>query len=91
MTEKRTGLVLSGGGARGAYEAGVLGYLFEHVYPRLGAGFEFDIISGTSVGAVHAAITAATASPFGFSSGSSLVRFSRLERESFPLALRSGG
>ena len=60
MTEKRTGLVLSGGGARGAYEAGGLGYLFEHVYPRLGAGFEFDIISGTSVGAVHAAFTAAT-------------------------------
>lgn len=60
MTEKRTGLVLSGGGARGAYEAGVLAYLFEHVYPRVGPAFEFDVISGTSVGAVHAAFTAAT-------------------------------
>ena len=52
--------MLSGGGARGAYEAGVLGHLFEHVYPQLGPDFEFDVISGTSVGAVHAAFTAAT-------------------------------
>ena len=52
--------MLSGGGARGAYEAGVLGHLFEHVYPQLGPDFEFDVISGTSVGAIHAAFTAAT-------------------------------
>lgn len=56
----RRALVLAGGGARGAYEAGVLAHLFEHVYPRLPAGFEFDIVSGTSVGAVHAAYLAAT-------------------------------
>jgi len=53
--------VLSGGGARGAYEAGVLAHLFEHVYPRLPPGFEFDVVSGTSVGAVHAAYLAASA------------------------------
>ena len=58
--EARTGLVLSGGGARGAYEAGVLAHLFENVYPQLGPDFEFDVISGTSVGAIHAAFTAAT-------------------------------
>ena len=56
----RCALVLAGGGARGAYEAGVLAHLFEHVYPRLPDGFEFDIVSGTSVGAVHAAYLAAT-------------------------------
>ena len=56
----RTALVLSGGGARGAYEAGVLAHLFERVYPRLGPDFEFDIVSGTSVGAIHAAFTAAS-------------------------------
>ena len=54
-------LVLSGGGARGAYEAGVLAHLFEHIVPRLSRGFEFDLLSGTSVGAIHAAFTAATA------------------------------
>lgn len=56
----RRALVLAGGGARGAYEAGVLSYVFEHVYPRLPVGFEFDIFSGTSVGAVHASFVAST-------------------------------
>jgi len=55
----RAGLVLSGGGARGAYEAGVLSYLYERVYPEL-PGFEFDVASGTSVGAIHAAYTLAS-------------------------------
>jgi NTE family protein len=54
-------LVLSGGGARGAYEAGVLSYLFESIYPELPRDFEFDVVSGTSVGAIHAAYVAATA------------------------------
>lgn len=45
-------IVLAGGGARGAYEAGVLGYLYgefakRHALPRL------DVISGTSVGAIN--------------------------------------
>ncbi len=59
--QRRVGLVLSGGGARGAYEAGVLSHLFEEVYPKLPPGFEFDVISGTSVGAIHAAYLAASA------------------------------
>jgi NTE family protein len=58
---RRVALVLSGGGARGAYEAGVLSYLLEHVYPKLPPGFEFDIVSGTSVGAIHAAFVASSA------------------------------
>ena len=57
----RVGLVLSGGGARGAYEAGVLLHLFEQVVPKLPRGFEFEVVSGTSVGAVHAAYVAASA------------------------------
>ncbi|MFN2426993.1 MAG: patatin-like phospholipase family protein, partial [Candidatus Binatia bacterium] len=59
-TRRRTALVLSGGGSRGAYEAGVLSWLFEHIYPKLGKDFEFDIVSGTSVGAIHAAYVACT-------------------------------
>ena len=60
-SSRRVAIVLSGGGARGAYEAGVLSYLFEHIYPRLGRPFEFDLVSGTSVGAIHAAYLAASA------------------------------
>lgn len=55
------GLVLSGGGARGAYEAGVLAHLFEVIYPQLPPGFEFDVLSGTSVGSIHSAYVAASA------------------------------
>lgn len=40
-------LILSGGGARGAYQAGVLKFLKE-------MGWEPDLISGTSVGAINA-------------------------------------
>src|SRR5262245_20444437 len=57
----RFALVLGAGGARGAYEAGVLAHLFEEIYPELPAGFEFDVVSGTSVGALHGAFVAATA------------------------------
>lgn len=61
INQHRRVLVLAGEGARGAYEAGALSYLFEHFYPQLPPGFEFDICSGTFVGAVHAAFAAASA------------------------------
>ena len=51
-----TALVLSGGGARGAYEVGVLRYIRE----RLGVDTRFDVITGTSVGAINGAYIAAT-------------------------------
>jgi NTE family protein len=60
-SRRRVSLVLSGGGARGAYEVGVLAFLFEEVVPHLPPGFEFDVVSGTSVGAIHAAYVAASA------------------------------
>ena len=53
--------MLSGGGARGAYEAGVLRYLLEELPQRLGRQPRFDIITGASVGAIHACFLAATA------------------------------
>lgn len=49
-------LVLSGGGARGAYEVGVIRYIRE----RLPVDTHFDIITGTSVGAINGAYLAAT-------------------------------
>jgi NTE family protein len=54
-------LVLSGGGARGAYEAGVLCFLFEELPKTLGHAPSIDLVSGTSVGAIHASFIAATA------------------------------
>ncbi len=56
----RIALVMSGGGARGAYEAGVLGYLLDDLPHRLGRPIHFDIVTGTSVGAIHACYVAGT-------------------------------
>jgi NTE family protein len=56
----RVALVLAGGGARGAYEAGVLAFLMESLPKRLGFVPSFDIVSGASVGAIHAAYWMAT-------------------------------
>ena len=54
-------LVFSGGGARGAYEAGTVRYLVEELPKRLGFVPRFEVICGTSVGAIHACYMAATA------------------------------
>jgi NTE family protein len=57
----RTALVLSGGGARGAYEAGVLRYLRGELAEALGAQPPVDIVCGTSIGAVNACVLASLA------------------------------
>jgi NTE family protein len=53
-------LVLSGGGARGAYEAGIVRYLREELPAATRERVRFDILCGTSVGAVTACLLAAT-------------------------------
>ena len=58
----RVGVVLSGGGSRGAYEAGILHYLRTDLAKRIGRHVPLDIVTGTSVGAINAAFIAATAS-----------------------------
>lgn len=56
--EKAAGLVLAGGGARGAYEFGALSVLL----PALEAhGVSLSTLAGTSVGAINAAHVASTA------------------------------
>lgn len=56
-----TGLVLTGGGARGAYQSGVLLALSE----MLGAtGFPFPVATGSSAGAINVAFLASRASDF---------------------------
>lgn len=57
----RTSIVLSGGGARGAYEAGVINYLRTMLPPKIAQKLQFRIHSGTSVGAINVAFMAATA------------------------------
>lgn len=56
-----TGIVMSGGGARGSYEVGVLTYLYGEFTRHFGRAPTFDVISGTSVGAVNGTALAATA------------------------------
>jgi NTE family protein len=56
-----TGLVLSGGGARGAYEAGVVKYIRDELPPKVRAHARFEIICGTSVGAINGCFLAAHA------------------------------
>lgn len=48
----RRAVVLSGGGARGAYAAGVLRYILDELTEDLGHPPRLDIICGTSVGAL---------------------------------------
>lgn len=55
-----TALVLGGGGARGAYEAGVLSWLRDEFEPGLGRRLPLDVLAGTSVGAIHACFLAGT-------------------------------
>lgn len=47
-------LVLGSGGARGAYEIGVAQFLFEDLRRQLGRHPRFDILCGTSAGALNA-------------------------------------
>ena len=57
--EDREALVLAGGGARGAYQVGVLRALAEWLPP--GTPCPFDVLVGTSAGAVNSAALAARA------------------------------
>ena len=60
--DKHIGLVLPGGGARGAYQVGVLKALAE-MLPRRTSN-PFAVLSGTSAGAISAAVLASRARSF---------------------------
>lgn len=51
MTVNKVGLVLSGGGAKGAYQVGVIRYMAE-------IGLNVDAVAGASIGALNGAIVA---------------------------------
>lgn len=56
----KTALVLSGGGARGAYEAGVMRYIRDELPKSVKCSAKFDVICGTSVGAINCCFLAGT-------------------------------
>jgi len=60
--EQRTGLILTGGGARAAYQVGVLKAIAE-LLPRRSRS-PFPVICGTSAGALNAAVLAVNAQNF---------------------------
>jgi NTE family protein len=55
--EKQRALVFQGGGALGAYEAGVYRQLYKTLSSQINEDENiFDIVAGTSIGAINAAI-----------------------------------
>lgn len=87
MTRERIGLVLAGGGARGAYEAGALSVLMPALEAR---GQRPTVIVGTSVGAINAAFAASRAHvPAGEALNEGLERWAgiAMERVVRPIAL----
>src|SRR5580658_9676324 len=59
LSSRRLAMILSGGGARGAYEVGVLSYVFDDLTRIRGGPPRIDVLSGTSVGAINACYVAA--------------------------------
>ncbi len=59
--EDRIGLVLSGAAALGAYQVGVLSHVIEEVALELERPLRFDVLSGTSAGAINVAALASSA------------------------------
>ena len=62
-TRLKLAIVLSGGGARAAYQAGVLQAIAEWL--PVGTPLPFTVVTGTSAGAINAAAIAAGAQDFG--------------------------
>jgi NTE family protein len=60
-SSRRAGLILPGGGARGAYQVGVLGALSE-ILP--GSTLPFPVVCGISAGAINAGVVASHADDF---------------------------
>src|SRR5256886_16962808 len=69
-------LVLAGGGARAAYEVGVLAAIAERA-----SGLEFPIVTGVSAGAINAVYLAAHPGPLATAAGALRAQWSRLVGE----------
>ena len=84
----RAGLILTGGGARAAYQVGVLQALREMLPdPKVNP---FPIICGTSAGAVNAGALAVHADDFGGAVGQRRVAGDAVHRQDQPVGGREG-
>jgi NTE family protein len=63
IPQAKTGLVLSGGGARAAYQVGALKAISE-ILPETSHKNPFPVVTGTSAGAINATVVAAYAQHF---------------------------
>src|SRR5216110_4015718 len=70
---RRLALVLAGGGARAAYEVGVLSAIAERA-----PGLEFPILTGVSAGAINAVYLAAHPGPLATAVAALRAQWSRL-------------
>ncbi|UXR63467.1 patatin-like phospholipase family protein [Bdellovibrio bacteriovorus] len=88
------GLVLSGGGARGAYQAGVLAAI-AHICSRLKIDNPFQVYSGVSAGAINVALLAAHPANFVHSSKNLVNLWSKIDSDNVfyadLMALSRGG
>jgi NTE family protein len=98
----RTALILSGGGARGAYEVGVLSYVFDHFARVRRRDPKIDLVLGTSVGAINGCFLASHLqdAPLGTRRLANLwsdihmdevLRFGPSQMAALPRLLRGGG
>jgi NTE family protein len=78
MSTARQGLVLTGGGARGAYQAGALLALAELTHAR---ELPFPVLAGSSAGSINAAFLATRADDFGAATASLAELWATLEPE----------
>ncbi|MCB1197952.1 MAG: patatin-like phospholipase family protein [Deltaproteobacteria bacterium] len=60
-TASKPAIVLSGGGSRGAYEAGIIHYIRTQLPQKACQKLRFSIYSGSSVGAINVSFLASTA------------------------------
>lgn len=88
------GLVLSGGGARGAYQAGVLAAI-SHICSRNNLNDPFQVYSGVSAGAINVALLAGNPSSFVESSKNLVNLWSKIDSDNVfyadLMALSRGG
>jgi NTE family protein len=83
LAQPKLGVVLPGGGALGAYEAGVVDYVLDAVAADLGGRVPIDVLCGTSVGAFTACMLAAFADQPRVGAARLIQHWTRLRVEQF--------